>query len=249
MSETGMKNIDYQLRQFVKVASYKSLSEAAVALNVTQSALSKQLREIELAVGHRVFRRHGRGIELTKQGDALRRAVRAAYNLVDATIGQIRATHDRTLGMTLRVATLHGHSQRVVNELLATTPGKQPEMNLTVMEGSAADVYRLVETGIADVGFIESATEIPDTLELSSAAPDRGDSSRYAHGERSARAAISDDIPVTRVSCVSAIGSSDIAANSPIAETIDRTMGQSNCEVARTFLRLVAVTRKAKRAA
>jgi DNA-binding transcriptional LysR family regulator len=212
--------------------------------------LSKQLREIELAVGHRVFRRHGRGVELTKHGDALRRAVQAAYKLVDATIGQIRTTHGRTPVKTLRVATLHGRSQSIVNELLTTAPGKRPEMNLTVMESSAADVCRLVETGIADVGFIENATEIPDTLELNRAATDRGDLSWYAHAGRSPHAAISADIPVTRVSCLSAIGSSsDIAAKSAIAETGDRTMDRNNCDAARTFLRLVAVTRKARRAA
>src|ERR1700754_3713272 len=132
MNGIGMKNIDYQLRQFVKVASYKSLSEAAIALNVTQSALSKQLREIELAVGHRVFRRHGRGIELTKQGDALWRAVRAAYKLVDATVGQIRSMERGTQGKTLRVATLHGRSQAVANELVVTVTGKRHEINLTM---------------------------------------------------------------------------------------------------------------------
>jgi DNA-binding transcriptional LysR family regulator len=255
-----MKNIDYQLRQFVKVASYKSLSEAAIALNVTQSALSKQLREIEQAVGHRVFHRHGRGIELTKQGDALWRAVQAAYKLVDATIGQIRSTHNRTPGKTLRVATLHGRSQGVVNELVMTVLGKRPEISLTMMEGSAGDVCRLVETGIADVGFIEHTAAIPDTLEISSAVAGRGDSYWCAQAERAQGAAtssaISTDIPVTRVSClpgtdgVSSIGNSrNMVANSTIAGIADRTTGQSHCEVAGTFQRLVAITRRAKRAA
>jgi hypothetical protein len=248
---TGMKNIDYQLRQFVKVASYNSLSEAAIALNVTQSALSKQLREIELAVGHRVFRRHGRGIELTKQGDALWRAVRAAYKLVDATVGQIRSMERGTQGKTLRVATLHGRSQAVANELVVTVTGKRHEINLTMMEGSAADVCRLVETGIADVGFIEHTATIPDTLEINGTVARRGEGFWCAQAERTPGAATGAEIPVTRISCLSGIGGSgDIVANSTISEVAaDRTIGPNNREAADICRRLVAITRRVKRAA
>jgi DNA-binding transcriptional LysR family regulator len=249
MGEIGMKNIDYQLRQFVKVASYRSLSEAAVALNVTQSALSKQLREIELAVGHRVFRRHGRGIELTRHGDALRHAVQAAYKLVDATVGQIRSMQRGTPEKTLRVATLHGQSQAVVNELVVTVPGKRPELNLAIMEGSAADVCRLVETGIVDVGFIERPAAIPDTLEITSTAATAGDLSWCAQAEHAPGAASGAEITVTRVSCLSGAGGADLVANSTSLEASGGMIGLNNCEAAGTFRRLVAITRKAKRAA
>ncbi|MFC0577686.1 LysR family transcriptional regulator [Paraburkholderia solisilvae] len=160
-----MKNIDYQLRQFVKVARHKSLSDAAVDLNVTQSALSKQLREIELAVGHRVFRRHGRGIELTEQGHLLWRSVQAAYKIVDTTVSQIKAMRSGTAG-TLKVATLCGRSHSVAYELAVTVFGKRPDIDLTMMECSAMDVCRLVEAGIVDVGFVEHTAAIPDTLEI-----------------------------------------------------------------------------------
>ncbi|CAB3749308.1 LysR family transcriptional regulator [Paraburkholderia humisilvae] len=138
-----MKNIDYQLRQFVKIARHKSLSEAALALNVTQSALSKQLREIELAVGHRVFHRHGRGIELTTQGDILWRAVQAAYKLVNTTIGQLR-TPCRHRSGTVTVATIHGRTHVVANDLVEMILGRRPDINLTMMEGTAKDVCRFV---------------------------------------------------------------------------------------------------------
>jgi DNA-binding transcriptional LysR family regulator len=93
-----MKNVDYQLRQFVEVAKHKSLSDAAVTLRVTQSALSKQLREIETAVGHPMFRRHGRGVELTEQGATLWRAAQTAYKLVDATISALQAVRPALAG-------------------------------------------------------------------------------------------------------------------------------------------------------
>jgi DNA-binding transcriptional LysR family regulator len=165
--DAGIKSIDYQLRQFVKVATHKSLSEAAIALNVTQSALSKQLREIESSVGQQVFRRHGRGIELTEQGDVLSRAIQAAYKLVDTTVDRLRTTSSHDAVGALRVATIHGFADLVVNELLVTVLGQCAEINLIMMSGSAADVCRLVETGMADVGYIDDKSSIPDTLAIS----------------------------------------------------------------------------------
>src|SRR5689334_22327485 len=128
-----MKNIDYQLRQFVEIARHKSLSDAAIALNVTQSALSKQLREIELAVGHRVFHRHGRGIKLTSQGDMLWHAAQAAFQFVDTTIHQLNTPRATTAG-TVTVATMHGCTQLVANGLVASILGRRLAINLTMME-------------------------------------------------------------------------------------------------------------------
>ena len=155
-----MKNIDYQLRQFVEIARHKSLCDAAISLNVTQSALSKQLREIELAVGHQVFRRHRRGIELTEHGDYLWRAVETAYKLVDTTIGHLGATAWHAGVETVRVATIHGLSDVAINEVLMAALGRRADTNLIMTAGSATEVRRLVETGIADFGVIDNTSLI-----------------------------------------------------------------------------------------
>lgn len=156
-----MKNVDYQLRQFVEVAKHKSLSEAAVTLKVTQSALSKQLREIELTVGHPVFRRHGRGIELTEQGDTLWRAAQTAYKLIDTTIGQIQ-TERKTVASDLRVA--RGLTRVVVNEFLANFLGQQTEIDVSMIEGSAEEVSK--ESGKVDIGFVNRPTPVSKTLKV-----------------------------------------------------------------------------------
>jgi hypothetical protein len=255
-----MKNIDYQLRQFVKVATHKSLSEAAIALNVTQSALSKQLREIELTVGHRVFRRHGRGIELTEQGNTLWRAVQAAYKLVDTTIDQLQAICSRTAG-TLRVATLHGRSHAVVNELVVTVLGKRPDINLTMMEGSAIDVCRLVESGIADVGFVEHTSTIPDTLEISGPVESTYESADIDRASQVLGAIACGKIPVTRIACHSGIEGNDVQQKTESEKRVSAPIVVSSApvdpeegplqpnysEVADNCRRLVAITRKAER--
>ncbi|WP_162068093.1 LysR family transcriptional regulator [Burkholderia sp. THE68] len=160
-----MKSVDYQLRQFIQIAKHKSLSDAAITLGVTQSALSKQLREIETVVGHPVFRRHGRGIELTEQGDTLWRAAQTAYKLVDTTISQLQVSR-KPAPSELRVATVHGTTQVVVREVLTNLFGRQTTVDVMVMEATSAEIVNHVGTGAVDVGFVDASQEIPESLKV-----------------------------------------------------------------------------------
>lgn len=58
----------HHLRLFHAVASEKTLTEAARRLNLSQSALSTQIRTLEGALGHELFERRGRGLVLTEAG-------------------------------------------------------------------------------------------------------------------------------------------------------------------------------------
>lgn len=64
-----MKAFNYRhLHLFWTVATRGSLSAACDALGVTPQTLSEQLRQFETAIGSVLFRREGRGLELTDTG-------------------------------------------------------------------------------------------------------------------------------------------------------------------------------------
>lgn len=56
------------LRYFRAVAREGNLTRAAERLNLSQSALSVQVRALEARLGHALFDRRGRGLELTEAG-------------------------------------------------------------------------------------------------------------------------------------------------------------------------------------
>ena len=60
------------LRSFLAVAERLNFSQAAVALHITQPALSRQIRDLEAELGCRLFARRPRGVALTADGEALR---------------------------------------------------------------------------------------------------------------------------------------------------------------------------------
>ena len=61
------------LEYFLAVAREGNISNAAKALHITQPTLSRQLAALEDELGHLLYQRNRKGIELTEQGVILRR--------------------------------------------------------------------------------------------------------------------------------------------------------------------------------
>ena len=71
------------LRSFVVVAEQGSLGRAAEQLDVTQPALSRQMRELEYDIGVQLLERVSRGVELTPAGEELRDDARGILAIVE----------------------------------------------------------------------------------------------------------------------------------------------------------------------
>jgi DNA-binding transcriptional LysR family regulator len=93
-----------ELRQFVEVASRRSISTAARHLNISQPALSRAIRKLEESYGVPLFVRTGAGVELSPYGSALySRAVRILPAL-DAARDEIEHLQGRAKA-AIRIAT------------------------------------------------------------------------------------------------------------------------------------------------
>ena len=96
-----------RLRIFHIVAQAGSLTDAGHALNVSQSAVSRQISSLESSIGVSLFNRHARGLVLTEQGEHLFKITRIIFSHVNA-IGTIISESRDGLSGGLRVATTVG---------------------------------------------------------------------------------------------------------------------------------------------
>ena len=60
-----------KLKSFYEIAIARSISKASVRLNISQSALSRQIQELEFDLKTPLFIRHQKGVRLTEQGENL----------------------------------------------------------------------------------------------------------------------------------------------------------------------------------
>jgi DNA-binding transcriptional LysR family regulator len=93
-----------KLRVFHAVAEAGSFTHAGEALNLSQSAVSRQISALEESLSVPLFHRHARGLILTEQGDLLYRTAREVFAKLAMTESMLTESKDRPKG-PLKVTT------------------------------------------------------------------------------------------------------------------------------------------------
>lgn len=96
-----------KLRIFYKVANAGSFTHATEVLNLSQSAISRQVSALESEVGVPLFHRHARGLILTEQGEILFRAAEDVTDKLEAAASELTDFRGAPKG-PLRVTTTVG---------------------------------------------------------------------------------------------------------------------------------------------
>ena len=101
----GHGRVDWdKLRVFHAVAEAGSFTRASVSLNLSQSAVSRQIGALEESLGVSLFHRHARGLIPTEQGDLLYKTVHDVFAKLNNVEGLLTETKEDP-GGTLRVTT------------------------------------------------------------------------------------------------------------------------------------------------
>ncbi|BBX05750.1 LysR family transcriptional regulator [Mycolicibacterium aichiense] len=147
---------DYTLRQleyFVAVAEAGSVTRAAAAVHLSQSAMSAALADLENALSVQLLvRHHARGISLTPAGKELLVASRQLL----ASAGDLRAVAQglgTSLSGTLSIGCFQVVAPYLLPELLATAAEKLPKLDLLTTEVDLADLAEGVANGTFELGI------------------------------------------------------------------------------------------------
>ena len=118
------------LRSFSAAAQFESFTQAATVLNVTQGAVSRQIRELELAVGFSLFRRVGRSVQLTRAGRNF--AIEIDRELLGLKSVMTRAIQAGDEHRVLRLAVLPTFGNRYLLPRLSSFTKQNPQIRLNI---------------------------------------------------------------------------------------------------------------------
>jgi DNA-binding transcriptional LysR family regulator len=155
-----------QLKVFQKVAILQSFTRASKALYLTQPAVSMQIKQLEEAVGLKLFDKQGRQISLTDAGDEIRLLSDSVLQQIDETQHQLEqiASGDRGK-LRLAVATTVAS---VATRLMARFNEQHPAMSLHFTVTNRNGLIQLLENNEIDIvimGLPPAELEL-DTQEL-----------------------------------------------------------------------------------
>jgi len=151
-------------RYFLAVARHRHFTRAAEQLGIAPPTLTRQIQDLESALGTRLFVREQREVRLTEAGRALQieaeLAVRqfetAQYNVQRAGRGEAGRIE---LGYVAS-AVFSGVLQQQVGEFRR----HHADIDFTITEYLMPAVPRMIEEGRLDVGFIRSPMSLPDSV-------------------------------------------------------------------------------------
>ena len=129
-----------KLRIFHAAAQAGSFTHAGESLNMSQSAVSRQVSALEADLGVSLFHRHARGLILTEQGELLFRAANEVMTKLDTVKAHLTETKDKPSG-TLRVTTTVGLGSTWLTERVQEFLDQFPDVNLhLVLEDGELDL-------------------------------------------------------------------------------------------------------------
>lgn len=151
-----MRQLNYHhLRYFWAVAHEDSLTKAAERMNLSQSALSAQIRKLEQEVGHALFERINKKLLLTEAGRIVLDYADVIFKTGDELVSTLRGQPlaDRQV---LRVGALTTLSRNFQLEFLQPLVGR-PDVELIVRSGTMPDLIAQLEIHSLDVVLANSA--------------------------------------------------------------------------------------------
>ncbi len=138
----------HHLRLFRAIASDGTLTGAARGLNLSQSALSTQLRSLEASLGQDLFERRGRGLVLTEAGRIALDHAEAIFRTVDDLTATLRETGRAR--RALRVGALATLSRNFQMQFIRPLIGRA-DVEIVLRSGSQDELLRGLEGLALDV--------------------------------------------------------------------------------------------------
>jgi DNA-binding transcriptional LysR family regulator len=129
-----------QLVAFVAVARARSFTAAAATLNVSQSALSHTIRELEERLGVRLLTRTTRSVSPTEAGERLLRNIGPRLDEIESEVSAVRELRDKPAG-TIRLTATEFAIDTVLLPRLAPLLEAYPDIKLEL----------IVDYGLTDI--------------------------------------------------------------------------------------------------
>ena len=155
-----------RFKVFAATARYRSVTRASEEFHITQPAVTKQLKALERDFNANLYRRSGRGIELTEMGQAFLGKVKKILRNYDSLIQTSRANRSAAKVETLTVGGSYSPSASLLPSLLAGFKESHPAAALSLRTDNTVVIEGLVLNGDVDMALLLLLTDAPPNPRL-----------------------------------------------------------------------------------
>ncbi|ASV66675.1 LysR family transcriptional regulator [Cytobacillus sp. FSL W7-1323] len=152
------------LRLFYQVAKIGSFTKAAEQLNISQPAVSSQIKKFEHEIGVPLFQQNGRKAVLTEFGIALAGKAEHLFSLekqIEAFIDDYRNGEEGTI----RIATTYLPANLLLPKLAASFKREHEKVNLVISTSNTKDAFDQLQHYKADIAIYGGIGERPENVD------------------------------------------------------------------------------------
>lgn len=153
----GSVNLEYY-RVFCSVCECGGITAAAEALCISQPAVSQAVRQLETALGCRLFLRTSRGVKLTSEGELLLSYVRRGIDAIQDGETMLRRMKDLETG-EIRIGASDMTLQFYLLPYLEQFHEQYPNIKVTVSNGPTPETLEALYQGHIDFGIVSTPFE------------------------------------------------------------------------------------------
>lgn len=154
-----MSTFSYEI--FHAVVERKTFYQAAVALNVTPSAVSHSINQLENELGFPLFIRNRTGVELTSDGKRILPIVQEILN-TEERLRQEAANINGLNAGSIRIGAFSSVCISWLPPIIQKFKQQYPDIAISIVQSDFNDIVNQAKIGTIDIGF--SALPIADLL-------------------------------------------------------------------------------------
>ena len=145
-----------QLKYFLTICDYQSISKAALKLYISQSALSQQLIHMEHELDVQLFNRHGSTLTLTEAGRHFSESshkILFEFQNTQNIMESLKENGSKTGKGHITIAVTKTKSFMILVYLLPSFQKRYPDIEIEIVEVDSGEVEKLINNGSVDLGF------------------------------------------------------------------------------------------------
>jgi LysR family transcriptional regulator, nitrogen assimilation regulatory protein len=141
------------IKLFLEVAEAGSLSKIAARRQTVQSHVSRQITDFEQRCGARLFRRTGRGVELTDLGVRAAAKLRAWLQATEQLEEELRSQASELSG-SVRLGIIPSAAHPLVTRLFERLQAEHPGIRLDIAEAQGTELDAMLDAGAVDLAIL-----------------------------------------------------------------------------------------------
>ena len=142
-----------QIQYFIEVAKREHVTEAAHTIHVAQSAVSRQIANLETELGVQLFIREGRNVKLTSVGKIFLEHSETALNEIDKAKQKIKKFLDPERG-TIRIGFTSSLAANPLPTVISAFRTRYPDIGFQLKQGAYKYLIESVINGEIDLAFL-----------------------------------------------------------------------------------------------